>query len=781
MRDRHAIIILAILVILYFWPYWLKGITPILADNLYMNYPLKSLAYELLSKGIFPHWNEYIYSGFPLFASMQAGILYPLNWLFMILPHSTAFSLDIILTYFIAATGMFFYCKHLTNNTFASLFSGITFAFSSFMMFKIENLPLIQEASLVPFIFLFLNKANLGRLNKYSFLAVLFLSFQYFIGHPQITFYTLLVIVIHQLYFFFSHPIKPKNLNFIINGVFILITGTFLASVQLLPSLHLALESARLDNNYQEYVFGSWSPVGIFTLIFPYLFGGSYGNGLYSVGLFNQFGNIGNICCYAGIIPLIVAVFALFSNRDNKYVLFWSLTGVLAALFALGLYFPLYKILYHIPGFNFFRFHCRYLLFFNIAICVISSIGLTNILELEKKQFIRYLSYIITGIIITSALALIFLSRLNLSPDIVVLSFSSANVIVPFATIVLSIVALSAFYYKHSTLSKLFLTVILVIDLFICFGQFIGWRTDIVDELSLIKNGTNGSHYLQKHLGPSERVLPFSKGAPKYYGNYDQLEPDYSMLFKLRSLSGYEVLKPKRYISLFNSVILGEGTDLKFNHSTKIEEMFGCKYFILPENKIADFNQDQEFQRSWKKVYSDPSITIYLNNAYLPKAWFVTDYQLAPDFKSAVNLISTKKSPCILPWNPGKKAFIEQQYTSLIHFKPSTQKAQTAIKLLKYSTNEVIFDVINDRNGLLIVNDSYYPIWKCYVNKKKTTIVPVNVALRGVPLKPGNHRVKFVIEDDYFNLGVIISLLTAISLITLSVKGLKSHPATRDI
>jgi uncharacterized membrane protein YfhO len=60
--------------------------------------------------------------------------------------------------------------------------------------------------------------------------------------------------------------------------------------------------------------------------------------------------------------------------------------------------------------------------------------------------------------------------------------------------------------------------------------------------------------------------------------------------------------------------------------------------------------------------------------------------------------------------------------------------------------------------GLLVLSDTFYPGWKAYVDGKKATIYPTDLALRSVFLPAGEHTVEFVFSPGSFKLGSAITI-----------------------
>lgn len=769
MKNWQITIILGIMVLIFFWPHWLNSYPVVFGDNLYMNFPLKLLAFDLIKQGTLPLWNPYVFSGYPLLASMQAGIFYPPNWLFLILPPAIAFNINLLIPYFMGSLGMFFYCKQLNKSSFASLFAAITFIFSSFMIFKMENIPLIQEVSLIPFILILLEKARTTRLNIFTLLAGGLFGLSLLAGHPQISFYTGLIIVIYQSYFYFANRTSNDRINYVTNGIVVLLSGLLLSAIQLIPTIQLALLSGRTELSFADYSFGSWPPVGIFSLLFPYIAGGSFNNGLYSDGLFNQFDSIGNFCCYAGILPLLFMIFAIIKNKDNHYLRVWLIIAIVGILLALGSYQPLHYILYKIPVFNFFRYPARYMLLFNIGICVISSFGINEVLNIEKDKFIKYLKIIFSGMLILSIIAIVFLLRVNTTEEASRISLFSANIIIPLVTITLSGVSLVYYFMKRTNLARLAIMSVLVFDLFICFAQFSGWRSEYNNQISCLKEIPPVANFLKQNLKPDERFITIHKEKALNHSEFNLVEPDYSMLFNLNSINGYDVLTIKRYSLLFNSLMIGHKDDLKFNFNSGLVDLLSCKFFVTREDTFSYYTKSLYFSWKWDHAFSHPGVVVFQNNSYLPKVIAVKNYKVFDDTNQVLEYINKSAEKSITPWKPAKIALLEEEFVKNISFKPSQRLPKATIEITEYTIDAVTIKIKSDSDVILILNDTYYPFWKATVDGKKTTVFPVNLALRAIVVPEGEHIVQYKIKDLWFVFGAIISVLTLIFFIAAFV------------
>ena len=88
-RDVFALASLVLLTVLFFWPVFFAGywIPHGGGDLVSFLWPQYSFAGAATRSGSIPLWNPQLYSGAPLLADNQSGVLYPINLLtFLVFP-----------------------------------------------------------------------------------------------------------------------------------------------------------------------------------------------------------------------------------------------------------------------------------------------------------------------------------------------------------------------------------------------------------------------------------------------------------------------------------------------------------------------------------------------------------------------------------------------------------------------------------------------------------------------------------------------------------------------
>ena len=106
----------------------------LLSDAVLQNYVWKKFVRDALAGGQIPFWNPYILAGEPFLAPGQAGVLYPLGLVFLVAPLAQAYSLYTALHLALAGIFTFAFLRAIGSSRFGAAVSGITFAFSGFMV-----------------------------------------------------------------------------------------------------------------------------------------------------------------------------------------------------------------------------------------------------------------------------------------------------------------------------------------------------------------------------------------------------------------------------------------------------------------------------------------------------------------------------------------------------------------------------------------------------------------------------------------------------------------------
>jgi hypothetical protein len=151
--------------------------------------------------------------------------------------------------------------------------------------------------------------------------------------------------------------------------------------VQLLPTAELSRLSVRSEGlSYREATSFSLRPHLLLYTLLP----------AFAEDLSQVFGSEGfaEYISYVGVIPLFLALVGASEGWSRRPTRFFALLGGIGLGLALGLYNPLYFVLYKLlPGFGLFRAPARWMLLYSFALAVLSGIGVDCLLDSERGGF----------------------------------------------------------------------------------------------------------------------------------------------------------------------------------------------------------------------------------------------------------------------------------------------------------------------------------------------------------------------------------------------------------
>ena len=98
---------------------------------------------------------------------------------------------------------------------------------------------------------------------------------------------------------------------------------------------------------------------------------------------------------------------------------------------------------------------------------------------------------------------------------------------------------------------------------------------------------------------------------------------------------------------------------------------------------------------------------------------------------------------------------------------PAAASGSDAVKVLEYRPNAVELDVRSRGSGLLVASETHYPGWQAWVDGRPAPIHLVDIALRGVVVPDGAHRIRMEFRPRILWVSLAITLATAALLAML--------------
>ena len=583
-KKALAITILALLPLLYFYPVITGAVALLQGDGWKQNFPLRALAGEMWRAGTPPLWNPYVAAGAPLLASVYPGVLYPPNWLFIILPPLLAMHLVVITTYHLALIGSYLYARRIGLGRLSSIVTGVVFTFSAFMVAHLEQTCRIAAAAWLPWILLAIECLYRRSSWKWIALGAVFISLQLFAGEPQMNLYTAGAGGAYLLFSIWRREERERRRRFLSAVLIMTFAGLLLSSAQLFPEWELLKMGDRSRISYEYFSNFSYPPKQILTLLFPYFFGGA-AVGPYSVVYWGEW-NIMTTSCYAGALGLLLALTAIFSSVTKKTILsgdgaeakgenpqseirslvyFWAAAAIVALALSFGSYLPfgINRLLWRLPGYNLFRGSYRHFLEFDFAIAVLAGIGMRYLQSLsfaETGRGVRRacvaLSLFFIGGVATARFGAGWLTTTTARPGGAT-SLGNPEILIPTGCMLAGLIAIQWYARRRSAAAAAFLLAVLLLDLG-SFGQFYYWRIvpagfeQRVADPPTVKFIKGREADLSSFRIMSHHFLPYEYHSfPPEDANYESLDtPNVSALRGLQSVNNCDLLRPPRPAAL---------------------------------------------------------------------------------------------------------------------------------------------------------------------------------------------------------------------------------------
>lgn len=333
----------------------------------------RQFGFNELRQGHLALWNPHLFCGAPFFGGFQSALLYPPNWLFMVLPMPFAMNLVMALHVFLAGWFTYLWIRKRGGRRASALLAAGMFMFSGayFLRITVGNLSNLCTMAWIPLLFLAVEGLRQERRWRWVVLGALAVAFQIFAGHIQYVYYTALVLAAYVVLLL---PRVVGRLSFLGGFSLIYVLGGLLSAVQVLAGWDASMESIRGKGLPLEILsMLDMNPERLAFLLMPRFFGNwndYWGGGIYCEGH-----------PYVGVTGFLLALIALkaSSNPDKKI---FAGTALFLTVLMLGLRTPLFAFFCQwVPLFSSFRAVSRFNILVAVFLAALAALGLDEILK----------------------------------------------------------------------------------------------------------------------------------------------------------------------------------------------------------------------------------------------------------------------------------------------------------------------------------------------------------------------------------------------------------------
>ena len=694
--------------------------------------------------------------------------------------------------------GFYILLISLKINRWQSLAGAVAFGLSSYFLiiiaaghnskaFALGYLPLVIAGVLMVF---------KGKRIPGTFLFTVGLSLEILAGHPQITYYGLILLVIYGIVEF-VYAIKEKLLVPFFKSVLFLFAGAVVAVGMNFSQLYTTYDYTKHtirgpselttnDSNKtsgldKDYVV-QWS-YGIdetMTLLIPNYKGGatqisagvdseSY-KALRSKGVQNPRQVVNSVIMYHGEQPstagpvyvgaIVVFLFILglfvVKGRYKWWLLIATIVSIVLSWGSNVMGITSF-LLDYLPMYNKFRAPSMTLVIAQITMPLLGFIALNKIIsgDVDKKKWLNGLKW---ATIATGGISLLFAVlpgiagdfssqydlRLQLPDwliDAAIADRKAALRTDAFRSFIFVALSAGAFYlwYLNKLKSNLFIAVIgllILVDLWTVDKRYLN-----KDNFVTKKEASNpfpempADKAILQDTDLSYRVLPLQNPFQDARASYYH-----------KNVGGYHAAKLRRYQEIIDYLLLPEMQQLV----TRLQA--GSQ----PDSAFLDLPAINMLNTRYL-IYDLNSPPLNNNNA-LGNAWFVEDFDVVENADEEIEALKGI--------DPSVTAVIDKKYAQILDGKKFKKDLNGKITLTTYEPNYLKYRSSAESEQLAVFSEIFYEDgWNAYIDGEKAPHFRVNYILRAMVLPAGDHIVEFRFEPKAYYLGNKISLASSLLLI----------------
>ncbi|MBI5930843.1 MAG: hypothetical protein HY862_16150 [Chloroflexi bacterium] len=728
-QDAAMILGLLCFIAVIFTRFWTSWPPPLIYPNSELGGDLPRESYplalyvktSLLEQDTLPLWRPYLLSGAPLIGHPVAPVFYPAHWLVLILPISAALNLGVIFNLWWGAIGLYIYLrKHPKLSPNAAFVGAVIFAYSPKWIGNIAGgfYPMVAALAWWPWIWLAFH--TFWKKNQYAWLVLMGIG----LAAQALNDGRLLAQGLTWLGFCTLGYVKKETwhewlLKALSSWSITLVLMITLAAVELFPLLELLPETNRTNLSLSDASFGSLPPILLLGTFFPPRL---------------QFPEW---IVYPGVITLLLLIMS-WSRGEFKKRRWWIIGVLTGIMMSFGSYTPIYRILFEIPGFSFFRVPARWWLFSLFSFAVLAAFSIQE-WEDNKRVHSTRLKPILT--------LLIPLYLIGAVANIV-LSDAIPFVIIPSA--IAFFVSLIILQRPNSHLMYGCLILTLLFDL--------GWTSNtlikpeppnkILKTDAMTKVFENIPNLESRTFAPYTGLpeVPIIQNGLSTADGYDSFQlTAYAQLGLKASgcnFKGFAVAVPPTRASQ-------KAVDACPNIQPDFEilQALNIGYIVLPVLKTMP--------GATPIMFTSKQVVYRLDMPPLGRAYGVVRGERINSMHSCIEQageIDLSKIALVektLDFRDGLEQPIILEHLSVV--------------------NSETFEVYAKTDGLLVRSETWAPGWQVKIDGQDAEVLRVDCALQGVWVEAGDHTIRFEYAPRSYLIGRWISLFSALAVFTWGI------------
>jgi hypothetical protein len=738
-----------------------RGYTLVWRDTAKLFKPLRFLIKESLRNFQLPLWNPHEALGIPLFAQMMHGVLHPVSLLASILLPHAGLDISILIYTALAAVGSTVLARVLGLSPGASAVAGVAYGLSGYVLGMGSIIQYLYGAASAPWAIAGLRAAGEGRrfakVGAAAAVAILF-----FAGDPQWAIVAILIGLVLAM-----EAGGKKGLAWAAAGVAL---GALIAAVQLIPTLvYLHLTSRGVELDILDRLQWALSPWRLIEFIAPGFFG-SPGMGLERWPVFIWLGGYVRSglempfapSVYVGASTMVLAAAGVLRSRVTRIL---TVSALLLLWLALGSNSGSEQVMNYIPVWGKFRYAEKMVGPLTLCLSLLAAFGAEH-LSGRPSRFWTTIAGISGGVSLAAALLLAqwhFFDKFVSDPvarEAAPLALHNLEIGFVHAGVAFMVIgAIIAAAFKWPKMRNNFAiaaagVVSIQLALAAPYAMHAGSRHMCDDSyLKQIKSPGEPVRIatpLEKNYLYPEGLNQFDAqiGAQSHLG-----VPCYNVASGVDQLDTYTGLRPRRFELLLDSLSQRFGA----------RSVVALRRYAITHMMIKDpyFPDELEIARA----ASEGGKMFLENSEWGFKGWSIPHRQWAGFAEKAMVVRGEKEAEEALIGAIGRG-----DSTIILEDAPQP-KVLAPGKVLGFQreSNWVRIDAESGGDGLLVVNDSFWPGWRATIDGNDVPIWRADFLVRAVPWPAGRHILEMRYEPEEVSIGLIITGAGIIALFAMLI------------
>jgi hypothetical protein len=734
-----ALGVVAVLVFAMFGDLLLTGGTQVFGNqhtDLYLQFvSWRQFGFSELAKGNLVLWNPYVFAGEPYFGGAQAALLYPVNFLSLIMPLAAAINWSIALNAFLFGAFMYAWMIFRGLRPVSGLFAAMITIFCGAHFMHVYSGHTVHMATMAwgPVIFLAIDGIFEKRKLTWSLVGMFAVAMQAFAGNPQYLFYTAIAAGLYSLCRMAFGAKLSIGLLAGLAGIYL--GGVLLSAIQLLVAMQASGETVRSEP--LPYFFAkmfSLPPENLATLIAPNFFGDmlhqAYWGRCY----------LWEMSLYVGVVGFVLAVYgALFGQNRKGIHVALVMIGILLVL-ALGDHTPLFSLLYyHVPGFDKFRCMAKFIYPASLFIILLAAHGFDRLLirrAIEPKFLISI--FVFGGVLVVFAL---WVRNADWRPVIQgIQAAGHGDTYLPPAVYNTDTFISGAQAFASNTVFIAAATCLVLGGLLasLCRSQHLIYAVLALSVAEMFAVARNSRDTFDSNTVVNPEIKEFLEDHPGDYRIFNPLNHNSGMSLGAQDIWGYDPGVVRRYAE-FATWTQGGDPDqatlyVQFKSFDPLYAMLRLRYAFLPD-------KDQ------MRIAEAPT-------APLPRVLLVPKYRV---IKKRDQIFHAMRET---GFDPRTEVLLERPPIPA----PVESDNPGTVKVTISSTDYLDIEADVAQPAILLVTDLYTPAWRTVTlpgsTQQQYELQPANYILRAVPLAAGHHHLRIEYAPRVYAAGKWISIFS---------------------